>query len=477
MKIYDEVTIDMNPESLTYGKHLSEESHEYNGDISLCAGAGTIDVDRGKGYGRPGLTTLGRGAHGGKMPGALPSNIFQVGIPGVMDKPAGALGQGDTPFGTKHDPGFWATKEGRTPHYQKNPDNDIFQQVGIGIENLLHAIGGGIGIEKKQWDESGGHMMEDDQNLEFKNWYEDYIGKAIDAPATQFREQGFQRASELGLDPSVLAGYGGDVGGIDTLEGEGPLVAKGLTGDITTAQYDLEQQIKDERLAQEGYDEDLTTLKSDRMKAITGQDLMRTQALTQQGTQAQQRAAAIAKTGMAYSGPAEVAARMGEEAGQFDLASIAKEKQNIQEKYGIAKADIEGSKIGAESDLEGFRRDFGVKVQDVLEGSTSDLQDLMTGLGGLPQAHSAFGESIDASLVAPDWSGEGTQQKSQVADRGKLFGRTQGDAPAEGWFTEGYSRPSYLAAESDVTGADSFARWIMNEVGPEAFGAGITEEG
>ena len=36
MKIYDEVTIDMNPESSTYGKHLSEESHEYNGDVALC---------------------------------------------------------------------------------------------------------------------------------------------------------------------------------------------------------------------------------------------------------------------------------------------------------------------------------------------------------------------------------------------------------------------------------------------------------
>ena len=38
MKIYDEVTIDMNPESSTYGKHLSEESHEYNGDVALCGG-------------------------------------------------------------------------------------------------------------------------------------------------------------------------------------------------------------------------------------------------------------------------------------------------------------------------------------------------------------------------------------------------------------------------------------------------------
>ena len=36
MKIYDEVTIDMNPESSTYGEHLSEESHDYSGPMALC---------------------------------------------------------------------------------------------------------------------------------------------------------------------------------------------------------------------------------------------------------------------------------------------------------------------------------------------------------------------------------------------------------------------------------------------------------
>ena len=35
MKIYDEVTIDMNPESSTYGEHLSEESIEYTGDVGV----------------------------------------------------------------------------------------------------------------------------------------------------------------------------------------------------------------------------------------------------------------------------------------------------------------------------------------------------------------------------------------------------------------------------------------------------------
>lgn len=38
MKIYEEVVIDMNPESSTYGEHLSEESYDYEGDIALAGG-------------------------------------------------------------------------------------------------------------------------------------------------------------------------------------------------------------------------------------------------------------------------------------------------------------------------------------------------------------------------------------------------------------------------------------------------------
>ena len=41
MRIYTEVVIDMNPDSSTYGEHLSEESHEYNGDMALCFGGGS----------------------------------------------------------------------------------------------------------------------------------------------------------------------------------------------------------------------------------------------------------------------------------------------------------------------------------------------------------------------------------------------------------------------------------------------------
>ena len=39
MKIYTEVSIDMNPESSSYGEHLHEESFDYNGPMALLQGA------------------------------------------------------------------------------------------------------------------------------------------------------------------------------------------------------------------------------------------------------------------------------------------------------------------------------------------------------------------------------------------------------------------------------------------------------
>ena len=40
MKIYNEIVIDMNPESSSYGKTLHEDSCNYTGDIILCRTAG-----------------------------------------------------------------------------------------------------------------------------------------------------------------------------------------------------------------------------------------------------------------------------------------------------------------------------------------------------------------------------------------------------------------------------------------------------
>ena len=62
MKIYNEVTIDMNPESDTYGKHLSEDSCNYTGDIALCGGGGNGGrQDRGT----RGAANTGAGGGGG----------------------------------------------------------------------------------------------------------------------------------------------------------------------------------------------------------------------------------------------------------------------------------------------------------------------------------------------------------------------------------------------------------------------------
>ena len=36
MKIYDEITIDMNPESETYAQVLSEDSYNYEGEVHEC---------------------------------------------------------------------------------------------------------------------------------------------------------------------------------------------------------------------------------------------------------------------------------------------------------------------------------------------------------------------------------------------------------------------------------------------------------
>lgn len=440
-------------------------------------GRGDINIKRGGGYGRPGLTTLGRQQQGGGMPAKLPSQEFNIGMGGVYDSPAGksltdAGGDASSSFGVVHDPELWTGKNFlRYGSWMEDYEGDALSDVGDVVTNVFKFVGSLLGFGKKRWDSSRGHAVEDAQNQAFDDWYDNYIGKAVDDPAKQFRGGAFQRASELGLDPNVLSGYAGDVPedvAGEGLAGTGPIVAKNLGDDVADAQYELEQNILAEEAEQARLDDELVNLKKDREAAMSAEDVKRSQLLTQQGTEAQQRAAAIAKTGMHRSGPADVAARIGEEKAMGSLTDIARDKQELQRKYMTTKTGLEGEKADAAAELVAQRRGFGDEIGDILETSMGQLGDLLTGLEAIPEAHTAFGQHIDSSLRAPDFSGGGGQ-RAEVVNRGKLVGM----GPQSDWFREGMDRPVYQRADRDIDAARQFADWVQS-VNPELWGANIT---
>ena len=83
MKIYNEITIDMNPESDTFEEVLSEDSCEWSGDVVLCKGSGSdvwnvAEDEYGAGYTAADRSGNGRCKHGAPVIDLLYFQSFPV---------------------------------------------------------------------------------------------------------------------------------------------------------------------------------------------------------------------------------------------------------------------------------------------------------------------------------------------------------------------------------------------------------------
>ena len=449
MKIYDEVTIDMNPESSTYGEHLSEESHEYEGDVALCGGARGVDIRTNKGKMRPGLGALGLEAYGHQYPKKLPgvAGFDQLYIPGVLDSPAGTSIEKQTAINEPEE--YTGKRSGRFLGLGKRRTEKY------GQENIISGTGPGS----------------------FKQWYGpgdsptgSYLDVGVRQPLSQIRAGGWQPASELGLDPSILAAYGGttpEAGGVADA-----IVPKGLTGDINAAQYDLEQARKFEDQEQKRLAGELDILEKDKEAAMTDEDINRRRILSGETSAYEERQAQIAGTGMARSGPAKAAVGKDIEAGEMSLGDIARKKRTIQSNYQRAKDTKEGEILAAEDDLATAEHKYGTDVGGILSDSSSQVQTLLDAIQSVPVAHQGMGAHLTSRTDQPGggaWAGSGS-----VPAHGRVEGGGGHGAPAGGWFGETSSAlPGYSSAISDVDAATAFADYISNLTNPAALAGNV----
>mgnify|MGYP003670484548 CR=1 FL=1 len=489
MKIYDEVTIDMNPESSTYGKHLSEESYDYEGDVALAGGGkGDIDVKRGRGRFRPGLMALGRG---GRFPGSI-EGFGGAGMPGVYESPQGK----PTPW--TQSPITKKQYEGTESFDAYKGSSGLIGDVGGAVTDIVESITDdlfGFNLFPKSWDSSQGYAAEDAIDQDFGDYYADYIDKGVRTPLEQFRGFGFsegtgafQSAADLGLPEELLSqAPGTTMPGIDSPLGGGPLIAKGNVPQLTSMQSALGRAIDDEAKEQIRLDEQLVDLKEAKNIALTEQDKLRTSTLRGLATDAEKREANLAATGLYESGPAARRA-MGEEYGdKVSLSDISGKKQEIEKGFQMQKEGIEGEKSDVADVLTESRRDFGEEVGQMLQGSTDQINTLLTGLKAIPEAHAAYGGLL-ASQVDPI-SGEGWGQGGDIPAYGDLVGARAsnlktGGPTVGGMFTPeeiqlptGSTGSLYSQARADVDAANAFANWMGSQGFSDPFAFSTNIEG
>ena len=476
MKIYNEITIDMNPESDTFKEVLSEVSHEYNGDVALCGDGpmfGRHKYKVGSGHkGSPGIHAMLGGGGGGvfgdqhKHPSNLPSNMpFLAEYGGV---------------GTQYDP------------RGKDIGSQLSSTIKAGVDPDSVT-----GQTKRHWrfgktKYPRAHKLMDKATKygeDFRTgWYDPYMEQSEDIPlkfslgteAAGGNPQGaFMNLSDAlnlakqgtifegqNLTPEGLEDYGvqgGDIGELGYTAGT-PLITRASQGGITSAVRDL-------GTAKETYESELENLeglrteaKSETEKSRLEQRQARQDILRGVIPEFEKRGANISRTGMAYSAPAELRT-VGDEAGtEKSLAGVVSSERDISDQLRQKMLDFGVQEEGIKSDYETAKGRYETDVASALDSSS--LTDIFSHIGDLGERHRTYGQELDtaAQVKSGGWNTGGYKYRG-LGGADTLTGSMQNpyagiNTPAGGWFTPYARRPVTRGSEQVASSVNQLQQYL-----------------
>ena len=154
---------------------------------------------------------------------------------------------------------------------------------------------------------------------------------------------------------------------------------------------------------------------------------------------AESKEANIARTGMAYSAPAEARAEIEAGGVEGDLADVQLSERDIEDKLKQKRLDFDVKEAGVKEDWETAKKQYGLDVAAALEGGTAALGDMLDTLQYLPQQHLQYGESLKGMQDMSNWIKGG--YKWRKLDKGDIHKKTgtadSAAPPIGGWFGEG----------------------------------------
>jgi len=295
-------------------------------------------------------------------------------------------------------------------------------------------------------------------------WYEPYLDTAIREPAAKIQQDELRQLTPEafpGFPQELLAGYTGGT----------PYIHKGGSADLAAAAEELEGAREDYMGQMDELQTEEEKVRLAKAEADKRTSFERGQFLREQPSAEEARQAKIAKTGMAYSGPAERAATISRGKETKTLRDITEAKRAGQRTFAEG---IEGVKKGREEAYGGYtdaERDFGTSIMDTISGGGEQISDLINFAWDLPSAHQQFGRDLEAGQRW-ETSADAPHEWYSVRNAGKanIFGQPGGgayQAPSQaGWFNEpatgepGGGFPE-LASASNVLGqAADFAEYL-----------------
>ena len=454
MKIYNEVTIDMNPESITYGKHLSEDSYEYNNAIDLCKGGDDGPPDPEPGY-------FWQEQPGGRLPQHLPSSYelpLGVGgspIPGIAPSykktwdsfAAGVKGGNMDPWTGEPIPG---AEEFNNPW-------DVPQED-VAPPGLAKGMASAMGRQRAK------------QQF-FSHWYKPYYESMVSAPirgmlgmdVTEGQRainpgaqaiidkvpSDFVRLSEAGIEPGIMEEFGSLEPGIRTAEAgyDEPIIADVFKSDVRQASdvYGMAKDAYDlalERIA--GQEEEAEGIRKETLSDIRAQRLLSRRESVPDYERAR---APMATSGIAYSQPAQTA-MTGDASVQLEKNLGFKEQELAAEsEYQEALGVAEESKEEAEMELDAKKLDFAGDLETVFQNTAQEALNLASQGSQIVGSHRAYGPSLigksETDIIGNPMNVWGTGEHG-TRHGGSIF-REQG--PYELGLLQGVSGEAQTAAE------------------------------
>ena len=408
MRIYTEVVMqwDENKEEFI---EVSSESFNHEGSVGLCASGETWGYDpkykiRG-GKGQPGWQAAGLKETDYKHPGTIQNfgagyNMFQGLSPQgkTIDAnlPSGEL-KGSTPtrgFNTTSTLGGLKRSANRG-----NPLGSLISDVFEVAGDVLGGIGAsGWGDPDMRRGTTAEALTRDYSQKFAEDWYPQYTEKVFREPGREIQQEHLTELSPTtfpGMPENLFEGYGTPIihsGSSAEIGGLGSDLV-GARGDYTEAMDDI--QVEEDRIRLEKAEADKKT------------NIQRAEFLRGMPSAQEARDASIAKTGMAYSGPAQRAAFIEKGKEEQTLRDITEAKRTGQKTFEQGLTQVKDAREGAFGEYEAAEESFAENLLGTIGEGGSQIQDLLSFVQDLPAASKAYGmgfeEQASGAGSMTDW--------------------------------------------------------------------------
>ena len=245
----------------------------------------------------------------------------------------------------------------------------------------------------------------------WRNWYDPMFEAVVEDPIRGMVGGGdlasmdkFISASDV-LSTSGLADS--EANKLLSAAGENALLLKSDEAGFKERALKLEGAEDEFKSEEAAIEEGLLGAEEQKKESLLENRISRQKALSETIPEYEKARAGLAKSGIAYSGPAMASVEASDEAREMDMGDISRESANIMKDYRDTTSMLETKKSEAQTSIDRDRELFSTGLAGMLEGTQDKATSILQQATALPQNWRQFGEQRLGNLVGSKHFGGG----------------------------------------------------------------------